>query len=50
MAEAGEAEWRLVVAVAAAVEAASDEAASIYLAAAVCRNWLEGEPLVCYAS
>lgn len=47
MAEAGEAEWRLVVAVASAVEAASDEAASIYLAAAVCRNWLESKPLVC---
>jgi len=50
MAEAGEAEWRLVVAVASAVESASDEAASVYLAATVCRNWLEGKPLVCYAS
>lgn len=46
----GEVPWRLAVAAVLVASRAVDEAAGLYLIGMVCRNWINRQPFVCYAS
>ncbi len=49
-ADRGEVPWRLVVAAVLVASRAVDEAAGLYLIGVICRNWMNSQLFVCYAS